>query len=67
MINQINLYLEKDKSKKSSTFNNLDFKKEILKINNRDYYYSNVIARASKTMFECKNAQNNLKSTGTEG
>ena len=67
LINQINLYLEKDKSKKSSTFNNLDFKKEILKINNRDYYYSNVIARASKTMFECKNAQINLKSTGTEG
>ena len=41
--------------------------KEILKIINEDYYYSNVIARASKTMFECKSAKTNLKSNGTEG
>ncbi len=32
-----------------------------------DYYYSNVIARASKTMSECRNARANLKKTGTEG
>jgi len=38
-----------------------------LKINNDNYYYSNSIARASKTMLECKNAKTNLKSTGTEG
>ena len=50
-----------------SDIENLEFNKEILKINNEDYYYSNVIARASKTMFECKNAKTNLKSTGTEG
>ena len=32
-----------------------------------DYYYSNVIARASKTMSECRYARANLKKTGTEG
>ena len=38
-----------------------------LKVNSEDYYYSNAIARASKTMFECKSAKTNLKLTGTEG
>ena len=32
-----------------------------------DYYYSNTIARASKTMSECRSARGNLKKTGTEG
>ena len=67
LINQINLYLEKDNSLSQSKIDNLDFEKEIININNGDYYYSNVIARASKTMFECKNAKIDLKSTGTEG
>ncbi|MDA8537467.1 NADH-quinone oxidoreductase subunit NuoG [Candidatus Pelagibacter bacterium] len=67
LLNQINLYLEKDKSKKSKDINNLNFKKEILQIDLEDYYYSNTIARASKTMFECKSSKTNLKSTGTEG
>ena len=67
LLNQLNLYLEKDVSTKSSDIENLKFYKEILKITNEDYYYSNVIARASKTMFECKNAKTKLKSTGTEG
>ena len=67
LINQINLFIEKDNSLDKSKIDNLDFEKEILEINNEDYYYSNVIARASKTMFECKNSKINLKSTGTEG
>ena len=66
LLNQINLYIEKDYSKKFLDIDNLNFTKDILKINNEDYYYSNVIARASKTMFECKNAKANLKLTGTE-
>ena len=33
----------------------------------KDYYFSNVIARSSKTMVECNNSKLNLKSTGTEG
>jgi NADH-quinone oxidoreductase subunit G len=67
MLNQINLYLEKNKSKTFIEINDLNFNKETLSINNPDYYYSNVIARASRTMFECRSAKNNLKSTGTEG
>ena len=67
LLNQINLYINKNNSKKIADIENLQFKKEILKIDNLDYYYSNVIARASKTMFECKNSKINLKSTGTEG
>jgi NADH-quinone oxidoreductase subunit G len=67
MLNQINLYLEKNKSKTFVDINDLNFNKEVLSINNLDYYYSNVIARASKTMFECRNAKTNLESTGTEG
>ena len=67
LLNQINLYIEKNKSIKSSNVKNLEFKQEILKINNEDYYYSNAIARASKTMLECKSAKANLKLTGTEG
>jgi NADH-quinone oxidoreductase subunit G len=67
LLNQISLHIEKNKSIKSSNAKNLEFKKEILKINNEDYYYSNAIARASKTMLECKSAKANLKLTGTEG
>jgi NADH-quinone oxidoreductase subunit G len=67
LLNQINLYLEKDIATKSSHTEHLSFDKEILKVINEDYYYSNVIARSSKTMFECKNAKTNYKQTGTEG
>ena len=67
LLNQINLYIEKNNSIKSFNIENLDFNQEILKINNEDYYYSNVVARASKTMFECKSAKANFKLTGTEG
>ena len=67
LINQINLYIKKNDTKKNTDITGLSFKSEILKINNTDYYYSNAIARASKTMLECKNAKTNLISTGTEG
>jgi NADH-quinone oxidoreductase subunit G len=67
LINQINLYLEKDKPKNILDATDINFNKEFLKIRNEDYYYSNVIARASKTMFECKKVKTDLKLTGTEG
>ncbi|MDA9076941.1 NADH-quinone oxidoreductase subunit NuoG [Candidatus Pelagibacter sp.] len=66
LINQINLHTEKDISLKSSSVKELIFQNEEIKIDN-DYYYSNVIARASKTMSECRNLKIDLKSTGTEG
>ena len=40
---------------------------EIIKIEEIDYYYSNVIARASKTMSECRSNLIKFKSTGTDG
>ncbi len=46
---------------------NSEFKNEKLNIYLKDYYFSNVIARSSKTMIECKNSKLNIKSTGTEG
>jgi NADH-quinone oxidoreductase subunit G len=67
LINQVNLYVEKNNLKKFSDIKNLNFKNEVLRIDNADYYYSNVIARASKTMLDCKSAKTNLKFTGTEG
>ena len=67
MLNQINLYFEKNNSKIIIDINDIPYEKEKLRIHTKDYYYSNVIARASKTMFECKSSKNSLKSTGTEG
>jgi NADH-quinone oxidoreductase subunit G len=55
MINYINLYKKNNLLKKNTDIENLDFISENIKINKIDYYYSNVIARASKTMRECRN------------
>jgi len=66
MINFVNL---KNKNSVSET-KNLDkdnSEDEILKIEIKDYYFSNVVARASKTMIDCNNSKINFKSTGTEG
>ena len=67
LLNYLNLENEKKLSRKDSDFENLVFNNEQIKINNIDYYYSNVIARSSKTMFNCRNEKFKLKSTGTEG
>ena len=66
MINFINL---KNKNSYSETknSNNNNFENEKLKIEIKDYYFSNVVARASKTMVDCNNSKINFKSTGTEG
>ena len=42
----------------------LNFKMKII-IKETDYYYSNAIARSSKTMSQCRNEKNKFKSTGT--
>ena len=66
MINFINL---KNKNSYSEATNskNYNFENEKLKIEIKDYYFSNVVARASKTMVDCNNSKINFKSTGTEG
>ena len=67
MLNYLNLFKEKNLSKKYSELANLSFESEKIIIKDNDYYYSNSIARASKTMSNCRYEKINLKSTGTEG
>ncbi len=65
MFNYLNLQKEKQVDDQKISTN--DFQNEILTIKVKDYYFSNVIARSSKTMVECNNSKIILKSTGTEG
>ncbi|MDC3174591.1 NADH-quinone oxidoreductase subunit NuoG [Candidatus Pelagibacter sp.] len=66
MFNYVKLQQEKQTTKnKVQTIS--DFMNEKLNIQIKDYYFSNVIARSSKTMIECNNSKLNIKSTGTEG
>ena len=66
MFNYLNLQNEKQKKEIKKAFNG-DFKNEKITIDIKPYYFSNIIARCSKTMIECNNSKLNLKSTGTEG
>ncbi len=67
MFNFINLQQENkfifDQKKLSKDF----FKEEKLFVDYKDYYFSNVIARSSKTMLDCHNSKLEIKKTGTEG
>jgi len=69
MFNYLNLQREKQDSSTTKNENSpkIEFKNENLKIYIKDYYFSNVIARSSKTMIECNNSKINLKPTGSEG
>jgi len=63
MINYINLFKKRNASKKNSDNMNIEFISENIITNKIDYYYSNVIARASKTMSECRNEKINMNIT----
>ena len=67
LINSMNNYLNLNKQNKKFSIPKYEFIDEKITINEIDYYHSNVIARASKTMTECKNLRSNFKKTGTEG
>ncbi|MDC1137120.1 NADH-quinone oxidoreductase subunit NuoG [Candidatus Pelagibacter sp.] len=69
MLNYLNLEKEKqiNVGEENTKTDENEFKSETLNIVVKDYYFSNVIARSSKTMVECNNSKLNLKSTGTEG
>ena len=58
-INNKNSNFEEDVAK--------NFINEKIEIEKIDYYHSNVIARASKTLNECRNVKIKMKSTGTDG
>ncbi len=66
MFNYIKLQQE-NKNLDYKEIETLNFQNEKLNIQLKDYYFSNVIAKSSKTMIECNNSKLNLKSTGTEG
>ena len=66
MFNYLNLQKEKQ-SKEYDKKIVEDFHAEKLTIDLKPYYFSNIIARCSKTMIECNNSKLNFKSTGTEG
>ena len=66
MFNYLNL--QKEKQNKENTIKiTKNFQNEKLIIDLKPYYFSNIVARCSKTMIECNNSKLNLKSTGTEG
>ncbi len=67
MMNYLKLFNEKNSSNTTNNLIDTNFIDETIQLDDIDYYYSNVIARSSKTMSECRNQKINLKSTGTEG
>ncbi len=67
MFNYINLKKEKQERHSNTKVDLINFEDEILKITYKDYYFSNVIARSSKTMLDCNNSKIEVKRTGTEG
>jgi len=67
MFNYLKMNKDQQTSELDHELNESDFTDEFLKVDYKDYYFSNVIARSSKTMLECNNAKIDLKKTGTEG
>ena len=67
MFNYLKMNKDQQNTKLEDKLNESDFADEFLKVDYKDYYFSNVIARSSKTMLECNNAKIDLKKTGTEG
>ena len=67
MFNYLKLKKEQKKSDLPNKIIQSNFENENLNIKFKDYYFSNVIARSSKTMVECNNSKIDLKKTGTEG
>ena len=66
LIDSMMNYLNLNKENKNFLVPSYTFVKENINVEEIDYYHSNVIARASKTMNECKISRVNFKKTGTE-
>ena len=67
MFNYLSLKKEKQKETLKTNIETNEFINEDLKVEFKDYYFSNVVARASKTMLDCNNSKIDVKRTGTEG
>ena len=62
MFNYLNRNRKEEFVKTEYSFDN-----EKIIIDDIDYYFSNVIAKNSKTMSECRSLRSNLQNTGTDG
>ena len=67
LIDRMMNYLKLDQKINNKDKIITEFFSEKIVIDHFDYYYSNVIARASKTMSVCRNEKLKVKSTGTDG
>jgi NADH-quinone oxidoreductase subunit G len=67
MFNFINLQKENKTPINVKQSTKEDFENEELIVDYKDYYFSNVIARSSKTMLDCHNSKVKIKKTGTDG
>tara|TARA_B100000131_G_scaffold2579_1_gene2695 strand:- start:3381 stop:5411 length:2031 start_codon:yes stop_codon:yes gene_type:complete len=67
LISSMFNYLKINKTNNSFKLSDYKYFDEKIVIQDIDYYHSNAIARASKTMTECKNIKLNYNKTGTEG
>ena len=67
MLNFINLQKENKIVKNEKIISKENFQSEKLIVDYKDYYFSNVIARSSKTMLDCHNSKIKIKKTGTHG
>tara|TARA_E500000178_G_C16946933_1_gene719283 strand:- start:357 stop:1442 length:1086 start_codon:yes stop_codon:yes gene_type:complete len=67
MFNYLNLKKEKQNFNSIKEVKKIDFENQTLEVQFKDYYFSNVIARSSKTMLDCNNSKINIKRTGTDG
>jgi NADH-quinone oxidoreductase subunit G len=66
LINSMMNFLELNKESKSFELPNYDFFEENITVDEINYYHSNVVARSSKTMTDCKNTRITFYKTGTE-
>ena len=66
LIDNLLNYLNQ-KTKKTAEIKKNDFTNEEIFVDKIDYYFTNVIARSSKTMAECRNLKLVSLKTGTDG
>ncbi len=60
-------YLKLNKKEDNTIDSDCAFISEKIHVDQIDYYFSNVVSRASKTMAECRSEKIKTKRTGTEG
>ncbi len=67
MFNFMTLQQENKNTTEQLIMSKENFKDEKLIVDYKNYYFSNVIARSSKTMLDCHNSKLEVKKTGTDG